>query len=145
MPEVRKADPAARRQAVLTVLIGALVGALLIGGFEWYRDSLLDWLRAQASERPDRLRRLFFLSGAVLSAPLVVFAVRLWLLGETVLRARQFPPPGYRVIRDTPIVGERAAVVRGQILKILSAGLVVASAFLCFLLWRLLRVLVGGA
>ena len=57
---------------------------------------------------------MFFLSAVVLSAPLVAFAVYLWSLGAKVLRARQFPPPGYRVIRDTPVIGGQAAVLRGR-------------------------------
>ena len=102
MTEVRRADPAARRQAVVLVVLGAVVGALLILGFERYRTPLRDWLLSEPGELGYRVRLVFFLSAAVLSAPLVAFAVYLWSLGAKVLRARQFPPPGYRVIRDTP-------------------------------------------
>ena len=100
MTEVRRADPAARRQAVVLVVLGAVVGALLILGFERYRTPLRDWLLSEPGELGYRVRLVFFLSAAVLSAPLVAFAVYLWSLGAKVLRARQFPPPGYRVIRD---------------------------------------------
>ena len=31
-------------------------------------------------------------------------AAYLWSLGAKVLRAREFPPPGHRVIRDTPVI-----------------------------------------
>jgi hypothetical protein len=40
-----------------------------------------------------------------------------------VLRARQFPPPEYRVIRDTPVIGGQAAVLRGRGLKVLAVCL----------------------
>jgi hypothetical protein len=145
MREVRKADPALRRQTVLAVAIGALVGALLIGGIEWYRDSLRDWIASRPSEMPRRLRLLFLLGGILLSAPLVGLALHLWLLGAKVLRAQQFPPPGYRVIRDTPVLGGRAAISRGRIFKVLSVGLGVTSVLLWLLIWRLARVLGAGA
>ena len=65
----------------------------------------------------------------------------LWSLGAKVLRARQFPPPGYRVIRDTPVIGGQAAVLRGRGLKVLAVCLALASALLWLLLWRLAWVL----
>jgi hypothetical protein len=145
MREVRKADPAARRHAVLTVVLGALVGAFLIVGFDWYGNSVRDWVRAQPSDMPRRLRLLFLLGASLLSAPLLVFAVHFWSLGARVLRARQFPPPGYRVIRDTPVIGGRGALVRGRAFKILGVGLGVTSVLLWLQIWRLARMLGGGA
>ena len=79
---------------------------------------------------------MFFLSAAVLSAPLVAFAVYLWSLGAKVLRVRQFPPPGYRVIRDTPVISGQAAELRGRALKVLAVRLGVASVLLWLLLGR---------
>jgi hypothetical protein len=38
--EVQRADPAARRLAVVLVVAGALVGSLLIAGLERYRAPL---------------------------------------------------------------------------------------------------------
>ena len=143
MTEVRRADPAARRQAVVLVVLGAVVGALLILGFERYRTPLRDWLLSEPGELGYRVRLVFFLSAAVLSAPLVAFAVYLWSLGAKVLRARQFPPPGYR---DTPVIGGQAAVLRGRGLKVLAVCLALASALLwLLLLWRLAWVLSEGA
>ena len=60
MTEVRRADPGARRQAVLLVMLGALVGALLIVGFERYRMSLGDWLLSEPGELAHRVKLVFF-------------------------------------------------------------------------------------
>jgi hypothetical protein len=144
MTEVRRADPAARRLTVLLVIVGVLVATLLIVGFERYRTLLHDWLLSEPGELGYRVRLVFFLSAAVLSAPLVAFAVYLWSLGAKVLRARQFPPPGYRVIRDTPVIGGQAAVLRGRGLKVLAVCLGVASVLLWLLLGRLAWVLSEG-
>ena len=145
MTEVRRADPAARRQAVRFVILGALVGTVLIVGFERYRTPVHDWLLSKPEELAHRVKLVFLLSAVVLSAPLLAFAVYLWSLGANVLRARQFPPPGYRVMRDTPVIGGRAAVSRGRAFKLLALCLGIASVLLWLLLWRLAWVLSGGA
>ena len=80
---------------------------------------MIDFL-SEPGELGYRVRLVFFLSAAVLSAPLVAFAVYLWSLGAKVLRERQLPPPGYRVIRDSPVIGGQAAVLRGRRLKVLA-------------------------
>jgi len=137
MTEIRRADPAARRHAVLFVVLGALVGALLIVGFERYRIPFQDWLLSGPGASAHRVKLVFLLSATALSAPPVAFAVHLWLLGAKVLRAQQFPPPGYRVIRDTPILTGRAAMSRGRGFKVLALCLGLASVLVWLLLWRL--------
>lgn len=145
MTEVQRADPAARRQTVRFVVLSALVGTVLIVGFERYRTPLRDWLLAKPEELAHRAKLVFLLSAAVLSAPLLAFAFYLWSLGAKVLRARQFPPPGYRVVRDTPVMGGQAAVSRGRGFKVLALCFGIASALLWLLLWQVAWVLSEGA
>jgi len=90
--------------------------------------------RADAAAR--RTVALLLLPAAVLLAPLLALAVYLWALGGRVVRAREFPPPGLRVIRDTPIVTGERAVSRGRLLKVLALGCGIALAALAVLLWR---------
>jgi hypothetical protein len=104
---------------VVLVIVGVLAATLLIVGFKRYGTPLRNWLLAAPGELGYRVRLVFFLSAAVLSAPLVAFAVYLWSLGAKVLRARQFPPPGYRVIRDTPVIGGQAQYCAGAASKFL--------------------------
>ena len=141
MTEFRRADPAARRHAVLLVAAAAVIGVLLIAGFERYRIPLRDWILADPGTAPDRIKAVLFLLAALLSVPLLAFAVYLWALGARVIRAREFPPPGLRLIRDTPVITGEAALSRGRRLKTLALGCVLASAVLVFLLWRLASVL----
>ena len=94
MIEVRRADPAARRFTVLLVIVGVLVATLLIVGFERYRTLLRDWLLSEPEELGYRVRLVFFLSAAVLSAPLVAFAVYLWSLGAKVYARGSFHRQG---------------------------------------------------
>jgi hypothetical protein len=141
MTEVRRADPAVRRQAVSLVVFGTVVGALLILGLEHYRTPLRDWLLAEPGERARRVKLALSLPATLLSAPLVAFAAYLWSLGARVVRAGEFPPPGYRVIRDTSVIVGPAAVLRGRGLKAFAVCLGVASALLWLLLWWLGSVL----
>jgi hypothetical protein len=137
MTETLRADPAARRKALLLLVSGAFIGMILIAGFERYRAPLIDWLLSEPAELAKRVKWIMMMTAAVMSAPLVGFAVYLWSLGTKVLRAGEFPPPGHRVIRDTPVIHGDGAVLRGRRFQILAAGLLVASAFLWLLFWRL--------
>lgn len=124
----------ARRAAALVLAVGTCVGALLIAAFTRYRVPLGDWVLA---DRAQRVELIFVILIALVSVPLVGFAVYLWSLGGRVVRAREFPPPGLRVIRDTSIVTGERAVFRGRLLKLLAIGCGTASIVLAGLLWRL--------
>src|SRR5262245_41399524 len=132
MAEVRRADPTARRAVVLMFVVGTCMGALLVAAF--IRIPLSDWVLA---DRALRIKLVFVILTALVSVPLLGLAVYLWSLGGKVVRAREFPPPGLRVIRDTPIVTGERAVFRGRLLKALAIGCGAASVVLAGLLWRL--------
>lgn len=142
---LQKADPTARRQAVLAVIFGAAVGGLLIAGFDHFREPFREWLSSDPAETARRARLAMYLSAIVLSVPLIAFAVYLWLLGGRVLRAQQFPPPGFRVIRDTPVIGGPAAVTRGQVIQVFALCLGVGAVLLWLFFWWLARTIGQGA
>jgi len=143
--EIQKADPAARRQAVLVIIIGAAVGALLIAGFEHFREPLLKWLSSEPAETLRRAKLAAYVSAFVLTVPVIAFAIYLWLLGVKVLRAQRYPPPGLRVIRDTPVIGGRDAVIRGRVIQVLAVCLGVSAVLLCLSLWWVARTISEGA
>jgi hypothetical protein len=145
MNDIQKADPAARRQAVLLVIFGTAVGALLIAGFEHFREPFREWLLSEPAETARRAKLAMYVSAFVVSAPMIAFAIYLWLLGARVLRAQQFPPPGFRVIRDTPVVGGRGAVTRGYVIQILAVCLGMSAALLWMFFWWLARTISEGA
>ena len=137
MAEIRKADPTARRQVALLLIVGTCIGALLIVAFERYRVPLSDWLLAAPGALAQRLKLVFLALGALVVLPLLAFAAYVWSLGGRAIRAREFPPPGLKVIRDTRVITGENAVSRGRLLKVLALGCAVASAVLGFLLWYL--------
>src|SRR5215813_7076151 len=116
------------------VVAGACAGALLIFAFEHYRAPLGEWVLADPGPR---VRLVFLLMALLVLAPLIALAAWLWSLGGKVVRAREYPPPGLRVTRDTVVLTGEKAVFRGDLLRALALGCGAASALLGLLLFRL--------
>jgi hypothetical protein len=136
MNEVQKADPDARRRAILALIFAAALGALLISGFDYFGAPFREWLTSESAETTRRAKLALAISIFVLSSPVIAFAIYFWLFGARVLRAQQFPPPGSRVICDTPIVRGQAAVTRGHAIQILAVCLGAGAAVLAlFCMW----------
>ena len=135
--DVRKADAAFRRLAIVMVVAGTCVGALLISLFDRYRGALADWVRADTGRTAQRIELLFAALAVLLLAPLVVMAAYLSSLGRRAAMAQEFPPPGARVIHDTPIVIGDRAVSRGRWLQGIAVFLSAASVLIGLLFWRL--------
>jgi hypothetical protein len=134
---VRRADPVFRRLAIVVLVAGTCAGGLLIAAFERYRGALVDWVRADSARTAERIELIFVLFALLLSAPLVAMAVYLSSLGGRAVRAGEFPPPGFRVIRDTPIVSGDQAVSRGRWLQGAAVMLTAVSVVMGLLVWRL--------
>jgi hypothetical protein len=143
MTDVRKADPAVRRRALFFLLVGMCVGVLLLAGFERYHVQWRDWIIAKPEASGPRVTLVLLLLTALLLAPLVVLAAYLWSLGERVVRAREYPPPGLRVMRDTRVTIGEGAISRGHLLKVLALACGISSVGLGLLLWRVASRLSG--
>jgi hypothetical protein len=137
MSEIQKADPEARRRAILLVVVAAGGGALVIGAFPQIRDSVHAWLLADPAETAFRAKLLICSAVFMVITPLVCFAAYIWLLGVRVMQAQQFPPPGLRVLHDTPVLSGAAAVTRGQFMQVIAVCLGVAAVVMCLFLWWL--------
>jgi hypothetical protein len=136
MNEVQKADAEARRKAILVLIFAAALGGLLLSGFDHFGAMFREWLTSEPAETARRAKQVLSVSILVLSVPVITFAIYFWLLGKKVLLAQQFPPPGYRVILDTPIVRGAAAVTRGHAIQILAVGIGAGAAVLAlFVVW----------
>jgi hypothetical protein len=142
MNDVRRADAPLRRQVVFYLIVATCAGALLIIGFERYRIPLREWI-LQEPGAAHRLKFLFLFLAAVLTVPLLAIAAYVWTLGKKIIRAREFPPPGLRVLRDTPVITEEKAVARGRLLQVFAVVCAVASVLLSLLLWRLASLTIG--
>ena len=143
MSQSQPADPAVRRRTLIILGVSAAVGALLIFGFTRYRDALLEWIVADPASTRSRVSLVFFISAGLFAAPLVGFAAYLWSFGARVIRTEAFPPPGYRVARETPALSGVEAVQRGSMFTRLERlfGLVALGIWL--LLWSLAGLFAG--
>ncbi len=55
--------------------------------------------------------------------------------------AGRYPPPGLRVVRDTPVVVGEAAGRRGRLLQVFAVVMGLAGLLLAFFLWRFVSLL----
>ena len=117
MTEIQRADPVARRRALIAAVVIAMGG--------WAAFFVLqDWLAGLRGSDPARVRRA--LEGAMIwgswvaCLPVAALAVWLWRTGVRIARSGRYPPPGAKVIRDTPVVHGNAARLRATALKLLA-------------------------
>jgi hypothetical protein len=127
--EIMKATPRASRLKwlaffVTTVLALSWVGKTYVG----------PELRAYLSVKdPVEAFRRFQWVMIAIGAGLVPFAAYFALFAARIIRSRQFPYPGAKVWRDTPIVRGTRALVRGwtiAFLAVLLLGLAVYAAYI---------------
>jgi hypothetical protein len=133
MTEVHKGDPNAARTALTIVVGGTLVGALLIWALSGRQSQLEIWVEQNRSTRlPMAIGAVALLS----VGPVLGFAVYFWSLGQRVIHAQRYPPPGLRVVHDTPVVVGDLAVRRGQWIRTLAALVGMAGLLLGVMFWR---------
>jgi len=137
-PEIQAADPATRRLGLVLIVCGALAGAALIGLAGLLRPAFEGWVR---QEPEGRLRIVMMLAILLTSGPLLGFASSLWHLGGRIRRAERYPPPGFKVTRDTRVVSGRAARRRGSLMLLLAAIVATAALLLAASLWRFQRLM----
>jgi len=101
--EILPADPKARRMAIALALGVGVLGAAAVWAVRHYQRQILELAevdRAAAVAKAIQLTDLF-----AWVVGLSLMGIGLWAawLGRRIHKAQQFPPPGMRVIRDTPV------------------------------------------
>lgn len=124
--------------------VATTVGALLIVAFDSYRPDLEEWF-LEAPERLSEKLNWMLAALAVLSLPLLFGAAHLWRLGQSVMEAGRFPPPGVAVVRDTPVITGAKAVLRGRFFKFAALILAACAVAVPTVLWWLSQRLLGNA
>lgn len=136
--EVHKADPRAQRTAVVALISGLIVGALLIIVAPRLRPGLESWVR----EDPEsRLQLVLAGLGFVAIAPLFGLAAYLWDVSRRTDRSGRYPPPGARLIKDTPVLTGGAAAQRARLVRTAAGFFISGGLALGFLFWRLATLL----
>jgi hypothetical protein len=143
MAQMQPADPAARRKAIVIVVVATLIGLCAILAFEYYKQDIQLWLEHNLLyliQNP----WLVSLVGLLMAAPVIAASVYLLVLGQRTVRAQRFPPPHCAVSRPTPILEGRRAQRRGRLIQLLSLLILAAASAVPFAFWSILRV-VGNA
>lgn len=139
--EVQKADSQARRRAILTIVLGTVAGCVFILLFKHYGPALQDWITQDPDKLAARVQSGLLIAVALVSVPLLAFAAYLWRFGSRIARAERFPPPGYAVLRDTPVLRGRPARRRGRLAQALAGFLAFMACALPIVFWRLFEML----
>ena len=141
MTEIQKADPKARRNAIVLVLCAMLIGVLFALAFEHYRPVIDDWLSGDPELIVQRFKFVMIILVALIAIPLLLFAAYFWRFGGRIVRAERFPPPGAGVLRDTPIVTGSAARRRGRLLQAITGLLIFIALAAPVLFWHIVVLL----
>jgi hypothetical protein len=139
--KISRADPVARRRVLLLLVGFAVCGVLLKVGADWFRSPLAHWVLADPAAADQRLGYVLFAMALLMSTPLLALAVFFYSLGRRTVRSGEFPPPRWRVVRDTPVISGAAAVSRGRLLLVLAALCLLAAAGVATMLWFYLKTL----
>ena len=134
---MQKADPRARKKAIGILFLGAAVGATAIYAFKRYEMEISSWLAANVdwiASHPG----MFFVVGLILISPLLLLTGYLYLYGLRIVRTKRIPPPNYSVTRNTIVRTGNQAVLRGRIVQLLSAILMLAGSAIPIIFWYLL-------
>ena len=130
MTEFEPADPAARRRALLLLVMATGLGTAAVLS----RDAI-----AYAFGQQIDVAR--WLLPAVLAGSAVGAAVWAWRLGARVVASGRFPPPGTRTVSKTPILTGDAARRRGRALQWLGVTVLTLLLLLAAIAWQLMRLL----
>ena len=135
--DVRRSDVSFQRLVFLLLVAGTAAAALLLGAFDRYRDTLVEWVTADAGRSARRIELIFAAFAVLLLAPIVAIAAYLSSLGRRAARAQEYPPPGFRVLRDTPIIRGHEALSKGRSLQGIAVFLSAAAVLIGLLFWKL--------
>jgi hypothetical protein len=143
MREIQKADPKARRRAVILFSVAAIIGLGCILLLERYRGDLENYFVRHSDyllAHPELPAFGLF----ILMLPIYFFALYLWRFGSSVVREQRFPPAGLAVTRDTPVLSGSAGVRRGRVIQALALLLCGCGLALPLVLWYAFSMLSGG-
>lgn len=136
-PEIVAADKPLRVRAILAVVLLVVVGGAAIGLLNGH----LREIEQQAGENLQAARqkalRLTAIAAAVGGLGFVGMGGWFWWLGRRVHRSGRFPPPGMKVIKNTPVrTGARARTV-AHLAQVAGLLCVIAGTFGMWYLYQL--------
>jgi hypothetical protein len=123
MREILEADARRRRLALLLAIMAALAGAALLVYLQYALQQLAILSRSDPDLAMARVLMAVRLLAAALMVSVPALGAYLFRQGRRIRRAGQYPLPGVRVVRATPVVTGPGALVRGRLLQVLAVVL----------------------
>lgn len=121
--KVIKADKRIRLLVILAYIISVLILAVLVG---W----ILPWSEGRLKQaEPAVMLRIIRIVIAFIFLSIVPFGLYMCRLGWRVIKHRQMPPPGTKVIVDTKVLEGDKAVTCGRLIIAISLVLIVLGLY----------------
>jgi len=118
-----KADKQIRKVVILAYIVAVLIIAvLLMWVFPWSEDRL-------KQTEPEVTLRIIRIVIAFVFLSIVPFGLYMCRFGWRVIRHKQMPPPGTKVIVDTKVLEGDKAVTRGKLIIAISLLLIVLGLY----------------
>lgn len=121
--EILKADPYTRRNAVVIVIIGLILGILVL---KWWLPLFFEYLDTLPAKKSIRIAISFLTLLSII--PLTIGFLML-KQGLKIIRTESFPAPGTKVWKDTRIFKGKKARWRGICLIIISLVILACGVF----------------
>lgn len=134
MVDIQKADPQARRKAIMNLIIGALVGTGLFFLLEYLVGNVNFWIQSNAVYLVEH-HYIAFLAMLLLVSPILWLTIYLIRFTRQIIRTERFPPPGTPVIRDVRVLEGKLAVRRGRLLQVLCWLILIPAAAIPVMVW----------
>lgn len=144
MNEIQKADPKARKKAIWIVLVASILGTLILLPFSFSSSNTMfqTWMESKLLYAVRYPLLAAGISG-VLITPILCAALYLFQYSRKCVASEKIPPPGYSVIKDTPVLRGSSAITRGRLVQILSMILCFASISIPLMIWYIFHSLQG--
>lgn len=139
--EIHRADPRARRNAIIVVLVAGIAGAAILHAFGGSAEDLRAWVERDV-ERAGKT--LFALMALGFSAPMLGLAFWVWRFAAQINRAGRYPPPAAKLTRDTRVRTGASAMAVARLHYVLAVIVALMAIIAPVLLWRVYSGLVGG-
>lgn len=134
MPAIQRADKQARKRTLLQLVAGAVLGAALFFGLEYFSGGVHSWLEQHVVFLVEH-HYLVFVAMLLLVSPLLWLTVFLIRFAGRIVKSERFPPPDTAVIRDVRILEGKSAVLRGRLVQVLCWAILIPAAAIPVLVW----------
>lgn len=134
MVQIQKADPKARRTAIMSLIGGAVVGVGLFFLLEYSVGNVNRWIESNVVFLVEH-HYLSFLIMLLLVSPVLWLSIYLIRFAGKIVKVERFPPPDMLVIRDVRVLEGKPVVLRGRLLQVLCWIILLAAAAIPLLVW----------